>query len=251
MIFRDGLSSLNVPEAFVCAVEPALTDSSYFQVPLNVWYRPFLIHLLAEAVGRQREPSGRQENSQIRALVAAAVTAESNLHILSGLGTGMTPLMHALYGAMASDNYLDCWRAPHVVLANRMHAALRDWINMLYEAGVSLVRYGKKEAKLFSQQWRTSQGVFWRLCNQHVKVYQIKYGANPSDWHLWVAHAGDCYAGEFWDMLEHPERTLPGAWIDDEETRAVFDPDPSKHRESWVLNKNIRAEACDYQRFPD
>lgn len=245
MIFRDGLSDLNVPEAFACVLKPALTDASYFQVSLNVWYRPFLLHLLAEAVGRHtnQADSGTQQDPQLTALIAAAVTAGSDLHVLSGLGTGMTPLMHVLYGAMTH-----CYSEhEHKVLANKMQANLRDWVTTLYEAGVPLTRYGKREAKLFSKHWRTSQGVLWRFCSQHINVYQIAYGAKPSDWHLWEAHPGDCFAGIFWDMLEHPKRALPGAWVEEESLSL----EPSQERPSWALNKNNDPEDSDSRHFPE
>ena len=42
----------------------------------------------------------------------------------------------------------------------------------------------------------------------------FSYGPEASDWHIWHRHQGDVFAGDFWDMLEHPERRVPGAWIE-------------------------------------
>ena len=54
----------------------------------------------------------------------------------------------------------------------------------------------------------------------HFRVIGLHYGAAAEDWHLWLSNPLDKWAGEFWDMVEHPERAMPGAW--DEEFSEIF-----------------------------
>lgn len=45
-------------------------------------------------------------------------------------------------------------------------------------------------------------------------ILAIDYGLKPEDWHMWLSNPLDEWAGEFWDMIDHPERAIPGAWED-------------------------------------
>jgi hypothetical protein len=47
------------------------------------------------------------------------------------------------------------------------------------------------------------------------RVVGFTSGPNPDDWSVYLSNPLDEHAGEFWDMIEHPERAMPGAWNDD------------------------------------
>jgi len=109
---------------------------------------------------------------------------------------------------------------------------IRLWLQLLYDAGIDLVNYGRKE-KLVRRQGQTSaqcRFVIWRRAlsrfssyahnwRQVEKIFSISftYGPKPSDWHFWfVEHLDESFA-DFWDMVEHPERTIPGSWDESED----------------------------------
>jgi hypothetical protein len=41
----------------------------------------------------------------------------------------------------------------------------------------------------------------------------LYYDDGSSAWIVWSSTYEE-YCGEFWDLLEHPERTMPGTWVD-------------------------------------
>jgi hypothetical protein len=97
------------------------------------------------------------------------------------------------------------------------------WIELLYEAGIDLSEYGRKEKELHRDgQGRTHfwfrrggrayvrYGQPWDMCKYFSIIF--KYGPKPSDWQFWLIEEMDDWFLEFWDMLDHPERAMPGAW---------------------------------------
>lgn len=43
--------------------------------------------------------------------------------------------------------------------------------------------------------------------------FSLYYDNNLSTWVMWDSMY-ETFCGEFWDLLEHPERTMPGTWVD-------------------------------------
>ncbi|KAI7416154.1 hypothetical protein KC336_g10483 [Hortaea werneckii] len=198
------LNFSNASARFLHLVEPALKERAYYSAELDIPTRPKLMHVLAECAGAIDEDQWRAYKHPMAGLVASGIQAGSDLHMLSKTGAGMTPLMHALLGAVSSfDRSL--WRKK--VIFDRAVAALQQrvqrWLTLLAMAGVDL-----------SSLWR------------HCEVIALRFGSTATEWGLWVLHPGDCYSGQFWDMVEHPERSIPGAWTESEE----FDPEPSVRR---------------------
>lgn len=96
------LNYADVSPRFLQLVEPALKEQAYFAAQMDMPSLPRLMHLLAECAGSIEEHTWREYKHELAALVAAGVRADSCLHVLSRIGSGMTPLMHALLGAMPS-----------------------------------------------------------------------------------------------------------------------------------------------------
>lgn len=71
--------------------------------------------------------------------------------------------------------------------------------------------YGEAEKAVLQRV--EGQGVKYGLESRspHAVAY-LTYGSHASDWCLWQRHQGDHFAGEFWDMIAHPELRMPGAW---------------------------------------
>ncbi len=82
---------------------------------------------------------------------------------------------------------------------------VEEWLEVLEEAGVDLVEYGRREKELFQQnKWR-----------QPYNYFSFVYGPKPSDWRFWRIPLLNDGFQEFWEMTEHPERAMPGAWVDE------------------------------------
>ena len=104
-------------------------------------------------------------------------------------------------------------------------SACVSWLQHLSNAGLDLEFYGQCESRLLgtdrSQQVR-------QYCESHPAIelsqpiLALSHGPALSDWHLWLDCAYDQWAGDFWCMLGHNYfPLLPGAWIDEDEERAV------------------------------
>ncbi|KAK5111287.1 hypothetical protein LTR85_012182 [Meristemomyces frigidus] len=98
-----------------------------------------------------------------------------------------------------------------------LDAALQEYIRTLQRAGVDLEEYGMVESSC-DADWLGETCYLYSgdgLPRWYSKTFGLSYGPQPQDWHFWWQHPGDEYAGEFWDMIDHPERTIPGAWDDE------------------------------------
>jgi hypothetical protein len=99
------------------------------------------------------------------------------------------------------------------------------WLELLYDTGIDLIDYGRKEKELRLEGRTVSHCWFSiaprkfyeqsHVCSADVeKKYSIsfEFGPKPSDWHFWITEEIDSSFEEFWDMVDHPERAMPGAW---------------------------------------
>ncbi|RMZ01510.1 hypothetical protein D0860_07593 [Hortaea werneckii] len=224
-----GSIALCSPEAsarFLHLVRPALKERAYFAAQADMPDPASLVHLLAECACAISWDDWRTYKHELASLIASGIHTGSCLHLLSRIGSGMTPLMHALLGAMKS---FQCF-PPNKANFDRGVAAVQHrmqrWLILLTMAGVDLLSYAKREARSFQRHWRTSQRVLWKFSLCHCEIVALRFGSTAAEWGLWVSHPGDCYSGTFWDMVEHPERSIPGTWTEYEE----FDPEPSARR---------------------
>lgn len=92
------------------------------------------------------------------------------------------------------------------------------WISELYNAGVDLTLYGQQEKLLHSRGMVDPEINISRIRSsilfdtECLRLVSFFYGPIPEDWHAWFSNSRDEYSGEFWDMVDHPERRMPGAW---------------------------------------
>lgn len=99
------------------------------------------------------------------------------------------------------------------------------WLELLYDTGTDLMRYGQREKRLH-QEGRTTgfwsfpvwqreltwqPGYLW-ACHQKKFSISFEFGPKPSDWQFWIIEGMDSSLEEFWDMVDLPERAMPGAW---------------------------------------
>ncbi|KAK0384165.1 hypothetical protein NLU13_8254 [Sarocladium strictum] len=149
---------------------------------------------------------------------------------------------------------LACWLFPHWRLGywdRAVQGVLREWIRILQAGGLTgpeLLAYGRHERAVLHSDVGCWKGVFdadsarasetivrptltkgtlrgyftvpeyggcrrtdlWRP----IRILNIAYGLQPSDWRLhWVVEF-EYMAYEFWQLIERRESVMPGAWVD-------------------------------------
>ena len=138
----------------------------------------------------------------LEALVTAGIQEGVDLHQCHARCSGRrwraapTPL-HSLISSSTFTNAYDA--------DVRVTNTLRRWTSMLERAGVDLLEYGTTASDI---------GCFVDSDVRHRVVYGFTYGSRPQDWSPLLEHPGDSFAGIFWDAIEHPERSLPGSWVE-------------------------------------
>jgi len=45
-----------------------------------------------------------------------------------------------------------------------------------------------------------------------MKLEKKVCGPEPGDWRFWIEAVMPNYFMQFWEMVDHPERAMPGAW---------------------------------------
>ncbi|KAK5692395.1 hypothetical protein LTR97_010703 [Elasticomyces elasticus] len=85
---------------------------------------------------------------------------------------------------------------------------LQLWVRSLYLAGVDLELYGRAEMDTL----RFLRDIYLHDSACLSRSVVVTYGPRVTDWEILGTHLGDCYAGLFWHMIEHPEENMPGAW---------------------------------------
>jgi hypothetical protein len=123
---------------------------------------------------------------------------------------------------------------------------LQEWLRILQASGVNLLEYGKRELDILQDVDSPCKGAFdvdsirasativrpwltegtvretftgpeygssldtWRP----IRLLDITYGSEPSDWRLlWVVEF-EFLAYEFWMSVEGPDIMMPGTWIE-------------------------------------
>ncbi len=134
---------------------------------------------------------------------------------------------------------------------------VRAWLELLLQAGINLEDYGRREFRHHlksraslefpffdrssrhkaaeyrkAMEWESLTSVDYLIYYRKLRLVSFQYGPLPSDWHFWVTEAMEYYFLEFWDMVDHPERTIPGAWDDFEE--GAFEEQDIDYGLSWT-----------------
>ena len=162
-----------------------------------------VIHILAEWWHCFLRDLRDERETWITKLVEIAYLG-GNLHAPCGKihthrGTPMQILLHR------SHRYYGIWYHG----ADAHSQILRTWVKVVATAGVDLLTYGQTEQSL----WRSAL-----VENSNApRIYGFHSGMKTNDWEVFVEQAGDRYAGIFWNLIERPEQTIPGSWIDEPE----------------------------------
>lgn len=122
--------------------------------------------------------------------------------------------------------FIMCYLVRSWPQACNTNAGLHFWVNTLAANGIDLDLYGAKETELW-RKWRQVRGL--DVPSERGGIFGFIYGPRPGDWRFWLEHPGDAYAGPFWDLIEHPERQIPGSW---EEYDGTWDDEYFEHLEN-------------------
>jgi hypothetical protein len=130
------------------------------------------------------------------------------------------------------DGYLESfafsYSIPHErfdrILREALPMPLRTWLKLLKDSGVDLVEYGKTEKWVLENSYMIREWYYcefdkrkrWKPFVSHVRLINFTYGLEPDDWKFWFAPAMKDYFVDFWDMIDHPERAMPGAWQEEQ-----------------------------------
>jgi hypothetical protein len=101
----------------------------------------------------------------------------------------------------------------------------REWLEILQGAGVDLQDYGKHE-KQFFRHFDQKRHLFLNRPRQTLPMWRLvnfAYGPEISDWKLYIVEEMSESFLQFWDMVEHPERSMPGAWKDCDEVLSYLE----------------------------
>jgi hypothetical protein len=187
-----------------------------------------LLHLAASNLGELLKNGFTEQTASFKELmylITELIIGGSDLHDNGSLG--MTPMREIFrsfyfqYRRMPTDhsrldilsNITEKWNEP-----------LRLWLRLLKDTGIDLVRYGQEEKQILQRKctrreesyngyFKESDG--WYVRTHRLRLINFMYGPEPEDWKFWLAPVMRTDFLEFWDMVDHPERAMPGAWEDE------------------------------------
>ena len=118
-----------------------------------------------------------------------------------------TPLLTLFGSGKRAPNHIDPPLDPSI--------SLHIWITILYNAGVNLVEYGRREQLIWQsfdviREWGTPLDNY----ENRFRFVGFTYGRLPNDWRIWLNEPTDQYVGDFWMMLDKRIDIMPGTWID-------------------------------------
>ena len=186
---------------------------------------------------------GQMQNVQLSeymSLLRELIMAGSHLHKNSAESYPFlphTPLLMIISAYFSSFRFRDgdSWEIEEKELAKRLPDECTSaptvptpvyiWLNLLASAGIDLVEYGRREKHLHLDSLVNVEFVTCcrsrRLSEERSGPYSrlanLTYGPLPGDWKFSFVQElciGSDWLVEFWDVVEHPERAMPGAWHD-------------------------------------
>jgi hypothetical protein len=154
---------------------------------------------------------------ELCSLIADLVNGGSDLHTLTSLG--YTPMLEIW------DKFVSTYGLTHnlcpIIPSKDPIMPLKLWLKQLKESGIDLKEYGKKEKRIFQDaedRVREAQVdplfclPFRGFPHKKLRLVSFSYGSELEDWKFWVEPVMENYFIDFWEMIDHPERAMPGAW---------------------------------------
>jgi len=92
----------------------------------------------------------------------------------------------------------------------RITSGLRCYMSEMLRLGINVNTIIETERQ--GRQLNYDQQITSYVRDGSYSVFGLGSGSEANDWHLWLSNPLDEWAGEFWDMIDHPERAIPGAF---------------------------------------
>ncbi|ESZ93746.1 hypothetical protein SBOR_5883 [Sclerotinia borealis F-4128] len=210
----------------------SMSDSEFFILLVNLaqhlgflcarlripdYYLRFSGEDTTDVYAMSREPI-RDFVSLIREIFFAGRSTLHNLGMYAGLDC--SPL-YTLFKGVLKIYFYGLYKGSEISDLSKMELAdpFGIWVDELISAGVDLIEYGRWEKLKFKPDYKVlSCGGHSKdgLTSRYIRLISFTYGPKRNDWRFWFTedpvyiHEGAL--AEFWDMVEHPERQMPGAW---------------------------------------
>jgi len=188
-----------------------------------------LLHCAAWNLGAVLERQYLQDKILVEdeslSLISDLIKGGSELHALTS--RGRTPMLEVIRGELHSY-----WRHndtfPTVI--PELDMELGKWLKQLKDSGVDLVTYGEEEQRVLGSPAVNAEYVCYEWLQRReiyvarkLRLVGFTYGPEPDDWKFWFVPVMDKSFIHFWEMVDHPERAMPGAW----------EEEPSDDDEYW------------------
>jgi hypothetical protein len=227
----SGLSAMALTDETVCLLGSDAAKLQAQQVDL-------VAYALAQAFVASVLEGSDQSTDNARVLEKLIVQARIHgLDFHEPLYSGISLLLRLIHPATGYQQ----WEVRPKNAWLDSETSLKVWLAFLKRIGVDLASYGEEESRLFQQvrrsyscerPWDCWHGNAVCPCfepgsqrnDYYPTLFAFSYGAELSDWKLWVYYPGDHYAGLFWQMVEQNgvstekeeclELHVPGGWTE-------------------------------------
>jgi len=185
-----------------------------------------LLHLAAWHLGQLLSGVLSDEGTRLEDclnLIHDLVHGGSDLNALTI--SGRTPMLEFLRAIFYRhfDRPHNLERYINLVSTLKCSELLHFWLKQLKASGVDLIRYGEEENRALESPSARREYTYWDYHKAEpwvddrwleARLIHFTYGPDPEDWRFWLAPVMEDYFIEFWEMIDHPERAIPGAWPD-------------------------------------
>jgi hypothetical protein len=166
--------------------------------------------------------------------VSELVVAGSDLHALASITSRhasspqyfQTPLK-AIFSGFQHWQYINCQPNTSLIFRDANTFVETDpekvlvtvllWLRVLESVGIDLEEYGREEKIIYQNGLAQNNYQFSLARKGEIPIgvmysFTFTYGPTAADWKFWLIEQMDDNLSEFWDMVDHPERAMPGYW---------------------------------------
>jgi hypothetical protein len=212
------------PDTFLGPGSPNAEEVSKEKPDIILDYRRQLFQVLREILNAGAELHGRACRYTQKGIFPEGRPKDSKETPFTALFSGFSSAQRRFAHRSACEEGKDPQNNNYTVPAfEQVLESIMAWLKELENAGIDLETYGHQEMILRSQrhvrnheliatQMRSKEDVMSTQVPYTKYYVNFIYGPKLSDWNFWFIEMMDHSLLEFWDMVDHPERAIPGAW---------------------------------------